>query len=226
MAPNITSSPTGVLFEGENIEDQPVEINKEKEIYKRRIVWRNVAIFSGLHIGAIYGVYLALTSAKLLTTLFAFILYQCSGIGITAGAHRLWAHRSYKAKWQLRLILIIFNTIAFQDLCAHNLCAPAVIPKPEHMPSWAYDLKSVSKDMVKTRVLKSGDGTHDVWGWGDKDQTLEEKQQTIHNFDFIKVVKTMSAKDIRNVFLKLESKKISLPEIIIELQKLSEEEAE
>ncbi|XP_043674341.1 acyl-CoA Delta-9 desaturase-like isoform X2 [Vespula pensylvanica] len=114
MAPNITSSPTGVLFEGENIEDQPVEINKEKEIYKRRIVWRNVAIFSGLHIGAIYGVYLALTSAKLLTTLFAFILYQCSGIGITAGAHRLWAHRSYKAKWQLRLILIIFNTIAFQ----------------------------------------------------------------------------------------------------------------
>lgn len=34
---------------------------------------------------------------------------------MTAGAHRLWTHRSYKAKWPLRLILIIFNTVAFQN---------------------------------------------------------------------------------------------------------------
>lgn len=37
-----------------------------------------------------------------------------SGLGITAGAHRLWAHRSYKATWQLRLLLTLFNTIAFE----------------------------------------------------------------------------------------------------------------
>lgn len=37
-----------------------------------------------------------------------------SGLGITAGAHRLWAHRSYKAKLPLRIILMIFNTIAFE----------------------------------------------------------------------------------------------------------------
>ncbi|XP_035732350.1 acyl-CoA Delta(11) desaturase-like isoform X1 [Vespa mandarinia] len=342
MAPNIISSPIGILFKGEKI-DQPVEINKEKEIYKRNIIWRNVAIFSGLHIGAVYGAYLALTSAKLLTTLFSILLSMWSGIGITAGAHRLWAHRSYKAKWQLRLILIIFNTIAFQDAAIdwardhrvhhkysetdadpHNakrgfffshvgwlllrkhpdvkqkgkgidmsdlksdpiiafqkkyyfilmplMCfiLPSIIPmycwnetflnsyfipvvfryvftlnmtwlvnsaahlfgnKPYDKyinPSenkgvammalgegwhnyhhvfpwdyktselgnyrlnittafidffakigWAYDLKSVSKDMIKSRVLKSGDGTHDVWGWGDKDQTQEEKQHAI-----------------------------------------------
>lgn len=41
-------------------------------------------------------------------------MYQVSSIGITAGAHRLWSHRAYKAKWPLRVILIIFNTIAFQ----------------------------------------------------------------------------------------------------------------
>lgn len=34
--------------------------------------------------------------------------------GITAGAHRLWSHRSYKAKWPARLILAICNTIANQ----------------------------------------------------------------------------------------------------------------
>ncbi|VVC27060.1 Hypothetical protein CINCED_3A025520 [Cinara cedri] len=42
-------------------------------------------------------------------------MYQVSSIGITAGAHRLWSHRAYKAKWPLRVILIIFNTIAFQN---------------------------------------------------------------------------------------------------------------
>lgn len=44
----------------------------------------------------------------------AFVLYVMSGLGITAGAHRLWAHKSYKAKWPLRLILVAFNTLAFQ----------------------------------------------------------------------------------------------------------------
>jgi fatty-acid desaturase len=44
----------------------------------------------------------------------AFLLFVFGGLGITAGAHRLWSHRAYKAKWPLRLILMIFNTIAFQ----------------------------------------------------------------------------------------------------------------
>lgn len=49
----------------------------------------------------------------------AYILYQASGLGITAGVHRLWSHRSYKAKWPLRLMLMIFNTIAFQNSIYH-----------------------------------------------------------------------------------------------------------
>lgn len=35
--------------------------------------------------------------------------------GITGGAHRLWAHKSYKAKVPLRIILMIFQTLAFQN---------------------------------------------------------------------------------------------------------------
>lgn len=38
----------------------------------------------------------------------------CGALGVTAGAHRLWAHKAYKAKWPLRLILAIFQTMAFQ----------------------------------------------------------------------------------------------------------------
>lgn len=29
---------------------------------------------------------------------------------------------------------------------------------------WAYDLKTASKDIIKKRVLRTGDGTHPVWG--------------------------------------------------------------
>jgi stearoyl-CoA desaturase (Delta-9 desaturase) len=44
----------------------------------------------------------------------ALAIGYASGLGITAGAHRLWSHRSYKATWQLRVILMIFNTISYQ----------------------------------------------------------------------------------------------------------------
>jgi hypothetical protein len=46
--------------------------------------------------------------------LAAFILYEAGILGITAGAHRLWSHRAYKAKWPMRLILMLFHTSAFQ----------------------------------------------------------------------------------------------------------------
>ena len=34
---------------------------------------------------------------------------------------------------------------------------------------WAYDLKIASIDTVKKRVQRTGDGSHSIWGWGDKD---------------------------------------------------------
>uniref|UniRef100_A0A8D8ZUK7 Acyl-CoA Delta(11) desaturase n=3 Tax=Cacopsylla melanoneura TaxID=428564 RepID=A0A8D8ZUK7_9HEMI len=40
---------------------------------------------------------------------------------------------------------------------------------------WAYNLKTVSPDLVAARVKRTGDGSHDVWGWNDKDLTQEEK---------------------------------------------------
>lgn len=40
---------------------------------------------------------------------------------------------------------------------------------------WAYDLKSVSEEMVKNRTRRTGDGTHAAWRWNDKDQSIEEK---------------------------------------------------
>lgn len=125
MAPKATSSEcTGVLNEqdAETIDGGLVkDIAPLTEARQRQYewVWRNIIAFAYVHIAAVYGLYLLFTSAKLFTVLFAMALYCISVLGITAGAHRLWAHRSYKAKLPLRILLIIFNTIAFQDCAIH-----------------------------------------------------------------------------------------------------------
>jgi len=48
-----------------------------------------------------------------------FIFYYLSGVGITGGAHRLWAHRSYKASFLVRLYLMICNCMANQGSILH-----------------------------------------------------------------------------------------------------------
>lgn len=47
--------------------------------------------------------------------ILALLVLLMAGMGITAGAHRLWAHRTYKAKLPLRILLTIFQTMAFQN---------------------------------------------------------------------------------------------------------------
>jgi stearoyl-CoA desaturase (Delta-9 desaturase) len=42
------------------------------------------------------------------------VLIYGSGFGITAGAHRLFSHKAYRAKWPLKVILLFLFTIAGQ----------------------------------------------------------------------------------------------------------------
>ncbi|XP_054707228.1 acyl-CoA Delta-9 desaturase-like [Uloborus diversus] len=87
----------------------------EKQEYKTKVVWFNVVLFLYLHLSFIYGVYLGFTATDARTLIFAYIYANVGGIGITAGAHRLWSHRSYKAKLPLRALLCIFSSIAAQN---------------------------------------------------------------------------------------------------------------
>jgi len=127
MPPNATNNVvecTGVLNENDaETADGGLEKNiidlKHAEDRSIVFVWRNIILFAYVHVAALYGAWLILSSAKLYTTIFAYVLYVVSGLGITAGAHRLWAHRSYKARFPLRVILAVFNTIAFQDCALH-----------------------------------------------------------------------------------------------------------
>lgn len=48
----------------------------------------------------------------------AYFCFLVTALGVTAGAHRLWSHRSYKAKLPLRIFLAAANSMAFQvSLC-------------------------------------------------------------------------------------------------------------
>ncbi|XP_058795980.1 acyl-CoA Delta-9 desaturase-like [Phymastichus coffea] len=93
--------------------EMELETNEEQSP-KIEISWIIVAILGFNHVAAIYGLYLVFTSAKIATTLFAIFLYQFTMLGTTAGVHRLWAHRTYKAKWPLQVLLMIMFSTSYQ----------------------------------------------------------------------------------------------------------------
>ncbi|KAE9544446.1 hypothetical protein AGLY_001625 [Aphis glycines] len=92
------------------------------EPVKIDILWGIVLFFVAGHLSAIYGLYLAFTSTKLPTTLFGLSSWIMSGLGVTAGLHRLWSHKSYKAKWPLRFILMLMSTMAFEVNHIYEWC--------------------------------------------------------------------------------------------------------
>ncbi|XP_014674638.1 PREDICTED: delta(9)-fatty-acid desaturase fat-6-like, partial [Priapulus caudatus] len=85
----------------------------EKE-YKVEIRWRNVVLMGLLHLSIPYSLYLSIYHVQYRTLFWAWLLHIFGGLGITVGAHRLWTHKSYKAKFPLRLFLAFLNTIALQ----------------------------------------------------------------------------------------------------------------
>uniref|UniRef100_A0A1A9WMI9 Fatty acid desaturase domain-containing protein n=1 Tax=Glossina brevipalpis TaxID=37001 RepID=A0A1A9WMI9_9MUSC len=86
-----------------------------REPYKVELVWRNVIAFVILHTAAFYGLYLVFAELAILEFLFGYFLTVVGAIGVTGGAHRLWSHRCYKAKLPMRIILMLSDTLAFQD---------------------------------------------------------------------------------------------------------------
>mmetsp|Transcript_17345 Transcript_17345/g.56746 ORF Transcript_17345/g.56746 Transcript_17345/m.56746 type:complete len:335 (-) Transcript_17345:354-1358(-) len=56
---------------------------------------------------------------KVATLWWAFLLWPICGFGITGGAHRLWAHRSYKASFAYRAVVMLVNSIANQGTIFH-----------------------------------------------------------------------------------------------------------
>jgi len=80
---------------------------------KGNMNWSYIGFFTLVHITAIMGLFRVMDCSRE-TLLFAHILYIFSGYGVTVGAHRLWAHRSYEAHFIFRLVLLFANSICYQ----------------------------------------------------------------------------------------------------------------
>ena len=77
-----------------------------------RLNWLHVPLLTALPLLALYGLFT--TSFNLNTWLFAVVYYFLTGMGITAGYHRLWSHRSYEASLPVRLALLFFGSGAVE----------------------------------------------------------------------------------------------------------------
>ena len=61
---------------------------------------------------ALYGLLTCTWNTK--TFVWAVVYYLMTGLGITAGYHRLWSHRAYKAHWSVHWVLMFLASGAVQ----------------------------------------------------------------------------------------------------------------
>lgn len=82
-------------------------------VAKKEISWPAVLLYIHINLMGFVGLALLL-QAKLLTIFFCGVLVFLGVIGVTVGAHRLWAHRAYEASLSLRIFLMFCHTLAGQ----------------------------------------------------------------------------------------------------------------
>ena len=114
-----TSEPAAAVA---SVEGLSRELRRKTEEYKKGgpfglsapVVWSNVVLFVVLHAFALTGLCVA-PYAKWQSIISYIFVTLFSGLGVTAGAHRLWAHKSYKARLPVRIMLMCFNCISMQN---------------------------------------------------------------------------------------------------------------
>lgn len=93
--------------------------NESKTGYQRQLLWHHIIVFIILHCLLVNSFYLIYKEKPWLTLSYTMIVLYMSGIGVTAGTHRLWAHKSYKARKPLEILLMLMQTLAGQKTIYH-----------------------------------------------------------------------------------------------------------
>ncbi|PVU96328.1 hypothetical protein BB560_005816 [Smittium megazygosporum] len=101
---------------------KPIAFPKDDRPLFKKLAWQNILFLPAVPILALYGLFT--TEMKLYTIIFAVVFGVFSGLGITAGYHRLWSHSSYKATLPLEIFLLIAGVTAVQESailwCRHH----------------------------------------------------------------------------------------------------------
>jgi len=85
----------------------------------KKIDWVNLLFLGLTPFAAGLAIYVHFTTevwSYQLLTLF-IVSYFLTGLAITAGYHRLFSHRSYKASWWVRFFYLVFGAGAFENSC-------------------------------------------------------------------------------------------------------------
>lgn len=77
-----------------------------------RINWLSTTIIFSPLIGLLLGIWFVPLRRE--TFILAIIQYILTGTGITAGYHRLYSHRAYKASWPVEFVLLGWGAAAFE----------------------------------------------------------------------------------------------------------------
>jgi len=123
--PSEASSSLKKGYPHEQMETRPLDLNPVHwyeafaHHYRAGTINKPMVIYITLtHYWAFLGC-LRLARVQTPTLLWAYILWPITGLGITAGVHRLWSHRSYTASPFLRCLLMLMNSIANQGSIYH-----------------------------------------------------------------------------------------------------------
>ena len=89
----------------------------KKRVQKPDIIWANVVFLSVTPILAVAGLVWWFTQASFSWVPIAayLVLHLATGMGITAGYHRLFSHRSYKASTPVKLMFAILGAATFEN---------------------------------------------------------------------------------------------------------------
>jgi len=112
---NLTKS---INTDNDATDEKPETMKSGLFNFKTDVIWYialQLALLHGI------GIYSTLTFNYLknpMTTLWIIGMYIISNLGVSAGAHRLWSHKCYKAKVPLRILLLIcFSACAQNTIC-------------------------------------------------------------------------------------------------------------
>ncbi|KAJ5956648.1 Fatty acid desaturase type 1 core [Penicillium viridicatum] len=83
----------------QHISEKPITLGN----WYQHVNWINTTLILIVPVGGIVAAFY--TQLRAITAAWAFIYYFWTGLGITAGYHRLWAHRSYEAGLPIRIFL-------------------------------------------------------------------------------------------------------------------------
>ena len=90
---------------------------RETEARSQSLNWTNILFLVGTLLVAAVGtpLYLWKFGFGLVEWLTFFVLWLTTGLSVTAGYHRLFAHKTYQASWPVRLFYLVFGAAALEN---------------------------------------------------------------------------------------------------------------